>query len=67
MSDIKFPQVHVQLTGNDGNAFMVMGLVIKEMRRAGLPREDIDAYQNEAMSGDYNHLLVTTMKTVDVL
>lgn len=66
MVDIKFPDVHVELTGHDGNAFMVMGRVSQAMRRAGVDKADIDAYQKEATAGDYNHLLVTTMNWVDV-
>lgn len=64
--DVKFPHVHVQLTGQDGNAFMVLGLTQKAMRRAGVDQADIDAYHTEATSGDYDHLLAVTMQTVDV-
>ena len=62
----KFPKVSVQLTGNDGNAFAVMGAVTKAMHLAGVGKDDIDAYRTEAMSGDYDNLLRVTMETVDV-
>ena len=62
----KYPQVKVQLTGEDGNAFFIMGRVTKAMRRAGLTPEQIKGYQNEAMSGDYDHLLQVTMQYVEV-
>ena len=55
----------VQLTGNDGNAFAVMGAVRKALRKAGADKEYVDQYFEEAMSGDYNHLLATSMKYVD--
>lgn len=65
--DVKYPDITVQLTGNDGNAFAVMGAVRKEMRRAGLSQDQVQEYLDEAMSGDYDHLLQVTMKYVNVL
>lgn len=62
----KFPNVTVKLIGRDGNAFAIMGAVTKEMRKAGLPKADIDTYMNEAMSGDYDNLLRVTQETVNV-
>lgn len=63
---VKYPDVHVQLTGENGNAFSIMGRVCSEMRRAKLPASELDAYTAEAMSGDYDHLLATTMRWVNV-
>ena len=62
----KFPHVTVQLTGQDGNAFAILGATKKAMQRAGVDPADIEAYMAEATAGDYNHLLATTMNTVDV-
>ena len=31
MSDVKYPEVQVQLSGRDGNAFVILGSVSKEM------------------------------------
>jgi len=56
----------VKLIGKDGNAFSIMGRVKKALRRAGADREYIDRYLNAATSGDYDHLLVVSMKYVDV-
>ena len=56
----------VQLTGEDGNAFAIMGKVSKALRRAGADKEYIDQYHNEATSGDYDNLLMVTMEYVDV-
>jgi len=64
--EVKHPNVTVALVGQDGNAFSVMGLVARAMRKAGLPKSDIEAYQKEAMAGDYDHLLQVTMQTVNV-
>lgn len=65
MPEVKYPDVHVQLTGRDGNAFAVMGAVAKALRQAGYG-DQADAYIEESMSGDYDHLLATAMKWVDV-
>jgi len=64
--EIKYPNIEVELVGQDGNAFAVMGSVIKELKANDVPQEEIDAYMDEAMAGDYNHLLQTTMKWVNV-
>ena len=62
----KYPQVKVQLVGEDGNAFAIIGSVIREMRRAGLTEEQREEYRVEAMAGNYDHLLQVTMKYVAV-
>ena len=62
----KYPDVHVQLVGNDGNAFAIIGQVKGAMRKADVPAAEFEAYMAEAMSGDYDHLLATTMEWVDV-
>jgi hypothetical protein len=63
---IPLTKARVRLTGSDGNAFAILGKVKQAMRRAGVSAEDQKAYMDEAMSGDYNHLLATTMKYVQV-
>jgi len=60
----KFPEVHVQLVGQDGNAFAIIGRISGAMCRAGIDKADIDAFQADAISGDYNHLLRVAMCTV---
>lgn len=62
----KYPEVEVELTGHDGNAFAVMGAVQKALRRHGASREELAAYQRESMSGDYDHLLQTAFRWVNV-
>lgn len=63
MSDPKFPEVHVQLSGEDGNAFMIASRTRVAMERAGL-KEQAAEYFNEALSGDYDNVLQTTMAWV---
>lgn len=62
--DPLFPQVEVELSDQDGNAFSIIGRTVKAMRRAGVPEEDRQAYVAEATSGDYDHVLQTTIRTV---
>lgn len=65
-TQVKYPEVKVELVGQDGNAFAIIGRVSQALRRAGVKSEEVDAFRTEAMSGDYNHLLGTCMKWVDV-
>lgn len=62
----KYPKVAVKLVGEDGNAVSIMARVAQAMRRAGIPKKEIDAFMAEAMSGDYNNVLQTCMKWVTV-
>ncbi len=55
----------VKLVGEDGNAFAIMGRVSKALRKAGADKEYIDKYTNEAMSGNYDNLLVVSMNYVN--
>ena len=57
--------VCVKLVGTDGNAFAVMGKVTKALKRGG-HSELVDEFRAEAMSGDYDHLLQTCHKYVEV-
>ena len=61
----RYPEVQVQLSGQDGNAFAILGRTTAALRAAGVSQEEIDAYFAEATSGDYDHLLQTTMAWVD--
>lgn len=53
------------LIGVDGNAYSVMGYVTRAMQEQHFSGEEIEAYRKDAMSGDYNHLLVCSMDMVD--
>jgi hypothetical protein len=57
----------VKLVGTDGNAFAIMGRVIKALQKAGADKEYTNKYMNEAMSGDYDHLLGVSMEYIDVV
>ena len=62
---VRFPEVVVQLSGEDGNAFSILGKVSKALKTAG-HKEAVEEFYEEATSGDYNHLLQTAMSFVDV-
>lgn len=64
--EVKYPSVTVQLLGEDGNAMAMIGAVRRGLRRAGVPNAELDAFSQEAMSGDYDHVIQTCMKWVDV-
>lgn len=66
MTDIKYPDIEVQLTGEDGNAFFILGKVRQALWRGGVPKAKIAEYIEEATSGDYDDLLATTMRWVAV-
>lgn len=61
----RFPEVEVPLVGEDGNAYAILGRVAKALRRAGHGNQ-VDAYMAEATAGDYDALLATTMRWVQV-
>jgi hypothetical protein len=64
--DVRYPDITVQLTGEDGNAFAVMGAVKKALMRNGVSKEDRELFVEQAMSGDYDNLLCVCMEWVEV-
>lgn len=61
----KYPNVHVQLSGEDGNAMFIIGRTSRALRKAGVPQDQISAFTDEAMSGDYDKVLQTVMQWVE--
>lgn len=55
----------VALTDQDGNAFLILGLVRRGISRSNHP-ELAEEFMQEAMSGDYDHLLHTCTCYVSV-
>lgn len=58
--------IDVDLTGHDGNAYGIMGRVQAALKEAGATEEEVAAYISESTSGDYDNLLRTAMKWVNV-
>jgi hypothetical protein len=63
---MKYPEIQVQLSGNDGNAYAILGAVTNALKKAGVEKAERDAFLNEATQGDYDHLLRTAMRWVEV-
>lgn len=53
-NEYETPRPAIDLTGPDGNAFVLMGLAKRWANQMGLPTEEI---LNEMQSGDYENLL----------
>ncbi|GAA0287320.1 hypothetical protein [Rhodovulum strictum] len=62
----KYPDIIVTLTGQDGNAFAILGRCRAAARDAGLSDDEIAAFMDEAMAGDYDHLLQTAMRWFEI-
>ena len=62
----KYPNVIVNLSDVDGNAYSIMGAVARAMRQQHISAAEQVAFQKEATSGDYDHLLQTCMRWVSV-
>jgi hypothetical protein len=62
----KYPAIKVQLSGEDSNALAIMSAVSAALRRAGVSDEEITLFLEESTSGNYDDLLMTAMKWVDV-
>ena len=66
MTDLKYPDITVNILGVNGNAFNILGICTSEMRKHKLPKSEIDAFFKEATSGSYDDLLCTVMKWFNV-
>jgi hypothetical protein len=63
---LKHPEVTVELTGHNGNSFAILSAVDKALRQAGVSREERELFFKEATASDYDSLLQTCMKWVDI-
>lgn len=55
----------MQLSSGDGGAGVIIGRVSGALRRAG-HADEISDFTQQAMDGDYDHVLRTCMEWVDV-
>lgn len=53
--------LNLELVGVDGNAHAIMGVFSRQARREKWSQEEIQSVLDEAMDGDYDHLLSTIM------
>jgi len=56
----------LKLTGEDGNAFFILGLAVRAAKEAGWDKEKIEKFIKKAKAGNYENLLQTCMDFFDV-
>lgn len=66
MTEPKYPDVEVQLTGEDSNAFGMIARTSTALRRAGADANEIAEFSAEATSGDYDNVITTIKKWVTI-
>ena len=67
MSEPLYPEIEVELSGEDGNIFSIMGKIQRAMRKNKVPNEEQKAFFNEVTSSDsYDQALQVCMKYVSV-
>ena len=52
--------------GEDGNAYAILARTVRAMKKAKVDQKTIDEYLEEATSGDYENLILTTFKYAKV-
>jgi len=63
----RFPDVHVQLSGQDGNVFAIIGRVRRALMNAGATQEQLDRFWEEVSNaGSYDEALRVVMRWVHV-
>lgn len=55
------------LIGVDGNAFAIMGYVVRAMKLEHKSKDEIDAYIRDAKSSDYTHLIAVSVDMCEEL
>ena len=64
--DIKYPDVTVEFTGADGNAFNLLAIVRRALLDHGVEASEVAAFLLDATASDYDHLLITCYQWVEV-
>jgi hypothetical protein len=62
----RYPDIVVRMVGEDGNALSILARVERALRKAGIPEDARAEFRRDATSGDYDHLLQTVMRWVEV-
>ena len=62
----KYPNVEVELTNQDGNAFAILARVRRALRKNKVLPREIKQFVKEATAGDYDNLLQTIFQWVNV-
>ena len=62
----KFPNIEVELLGQDGNVFGSIGKVAKALKKANLPDEAKEFTKKAFDAGSYDEVLQLVMELVNV-
>ena len=62
----KKPHLRVHLIGRDGNAFAILGACKRAAQSAGWTESQLAAFQAQATSGNYDHLLAVVQEHFDI-
>lgn len=65
VNHIKYPDIKVRLTGQDGNVFNLLGLCVQAARKGKIPQTEIDSFFDEATASDYDNALQTCQRWFD--
>lgn len=66
-NEVKYPEITVELIGQNGNIFNLIGICTKAMRRAKVSMEECNHFVDEVTSAkNYNEALAVIMRWVDV-
>lgn len=60
----RYPNVEIDLVGQDGNAYGLIAMTRRALDRAGVERGEIECFTEEAKSGDYDNVLATISRWV---
>lgn len=61
----KYPDTTLEITGQDGNAFVLIGRTRQALRKAGASADEIQEFTDEASSGDYFTVIDAITKWVN--
>ena len=56
----------LKIIGTDGNVFSILGKASIAARKANWPKEKVDKFLAECMSGDYDHVLQMCIEHFEV-
>ena len=57
----------INLLAIDGNAYSILGTADRALRDVGVSKADRAEYYSQATSGDYDHLVRTTLEWLNVV
>jgi hypothetical protein len=56
----------VKLVGTNGNSVALIAKARESLRKSGMSSQEIKEFVDDAMSGDYDHVLRTIMKYCEI-